>query len=360
MKAVIYISSLSRGGAERVVTTLAAQLKKECEITVLTDTVNASEYEESDFERINLNYVVYPDVVRRILHKFLYLKKLKRQVKRLSPDVVISFSIESGMRMKQALGKSSVKQIISVRSNPTVDYTTAKEKESIIKKLSDTDGFVFQTKDQRDFFGKEIAERSTIILNPIAPEFMEEHLRDKIEKRVVTAGRLTKSKDHPMLLRAYDLAAEELPDYEFVIYGDGQLRSKMEKLHATLQHKDRIILYGECENVREKIKNAAVFVMSSKNEGLPNALMEAMALGLPVVSTDCPCGGPALLIENDKNGKLTPVGDEKAMAKAITELCKNRQKAEELGKEAGKIKERCNDKRIAKQWMGYLEQVVNR
>ena len=107
-----------------------------------------------------------------------------------------------------------------------------------------------------------------------------------------------------------------------------------------------------------RLAKTTVFVLSSKNEGLPNALMEAMALGLPVISTDCPCGGPAAIIRNGENGLLVPVGDEKAMAAAIIKLCKNPETASALVREAIKIKSVCAPYRIAQQWLTYIDRVV--
>lgn len=359
MKAVIYISSLSRGGAERVVTTLAQQLKETCDIIVVTDTVSGSEYPEAEFERINMGYIVYSNPLKRMLHKHSFIKRLKQVVIGLKPDVVISFSIESALRMKKALKGTDIKQIVTVRSNPAVDYKTSEEVKTIIRKMNHFDGFVFQTEEQRDFFGENIAAQSAVILNPIADEFLEEEKPiSETNKIVATFGRLTKSKDHHTLLRAYDIAADELPDYRFIIYGDGELRDEMHEILSGLKNKEQIILFGECSDVKVRLAKTAVFVLSSKNEGLPNALMEAMASGLPVISTDCPCGGPAAIIRNGENGLLVPVGDEKAMAAAIIKLCKNPETASALGREALKIKNACAPYQIAQQWITYIDRVV--
>jgi len=360
MKVVFYISSLSRGGAERVVTTLARQMKNQFDVTVITDTVSGNEYDAVDFERINMGYVVYPDILRRVVHKVFYLIRLKRKIKKINPDVVISFSIDSALRMKKAMGKTSIKQILSVRSNPSVDYKCKEEIEKVVVQIKDFDGFVFQTEQQRDFFGKEIAEKSVIILNPMAEEFLNEIASGEKRREVATFGRLTKSKDHVTLLHAYDLAAEKLPDYIFSIYGEGELREEMEKIHRTLTYSERIVLQGECSNVKERMRQTEVFVLSSANEGLPNALMEAMAMSLPVISTACPCGGPETVIEQGINGLLVPVGDKKAIADAIVDLCTNREKARKLGEEATKLKLRCNPQIIAEQWKNYIQKIMSK
>lgn len=359
MRVVFYISSFSRGGAERVVTTLAKKMNGDQEVFVVTDTISKNEYDLPDVKRINMGYVVYPNVLKRAIHKLQYICKLRKKMQELHPDVVISFSIDSALRMKKAVKNTKIKQIVSVRSNPSVDYKTETEVQNIIAKIQDLDGFVFQTGEQRDFFGKDIAADSVVILNPMAEEFSGKDVEVDKKREVATFGRMTKSKDHATLLRAYDLAAEKLPDYVFSIYGDGELREKMEEIRESLKHKERILLQGECTDVKNKMKQISVFVLSSRNEGLPNALMEAMALSLPVISTDCPCGGPAAIIEHDKNGILVPVGDEVRLAEAIVELCSDTSKAHMLGMEASKIRQTCDADRIANQWIQYMEKVVN-
>lgn len=360
MRVVFYISSFSRGGAERVVTTLAKKMNKEQEVFVVTDTVSKNEYDLPNLRRINMDYIVYPNVIKRGIHKLQYIRKLRKKMRELHPDVVISFSIDSALRMKKAVKNTKIKQIVSVRSNPSVDYKTETEVQNIIAKIQDLDGFVFQTCEQRDFFGKDIAADSVVILNPMAEEFSGEDTVWEKKREVATFGRMTKSKDHATLLRAYDLAAEKLPDYVFSIYGDGELRKEMEEIRESLRHKERILLRGECTDVKNKMKQISVFVLSSQNEGLPNALMEAMALSLPVISTDCPCGGPAAIIEQEKNGILVPVGDERQLAAAIVDLCSDASKAHKLGLEASKIRQTCDADVIAEQWVRYVEQVIKK
>ena len=120
-----------------------------------------------------------------------------------------------------------------------------------------------------------------------------------------------------------------------------------------------ILLMGGITNLEEELPKASIYAYSSDFEGMPNSLLEAMALGLPCISTDCPCGGPAMLIKHEENGLLIPVGDENAMVESINRLIEDRDFAEQLGKEARKVSEVAGIDGIYKQWKEYLESIVD-
>ena len=122
-------------------------------------------------------------------------------------------------------------------------------------------------------------------------------------------------------------------------------------------HQDRYVTSVSLSELEKKLNDAALFAFSSDWEGLPNALMEAMALGLPIVATDCPCGGPATLIENEKNGLLVPIKDADALAAGMKRLIEDPALAERLGNEARKIKDIANTESVVQQWKEYIEEL---
>ena len=127
------------------------------------------------------------------------------------------------------------------------------------------------------------------------------------------------------------IIAEKSPEYCLRIFGEGPCRSEIVSMIKKLKLEKKVYLEGFCDDVHDRIKNSDIFVMSSDYEGLPNALMEAMAMGFPVVSTDCPCGGPKMLIGNNENGILVPVNDAKALADAVIYLIQFPAKKEQMG-----------------------------
>lgn len=173
---------------------------------------------------------------------------------------------------------------------------------------------------------------------------------------VVSTGRLVDFKRFEDLISAFMKIAGKYPDYKLTIFGEGPYRSTLEEHIIELEKtypdvKERVLLPGDESNVAEAIKDASLYVLSSLGEGMPNSLMEAMALGLPVIATDCAGGGPASLIAEGVNGRLVPVGDVDKMASVIDELLSDENMRDSLGNEASKLKITCSPEAITKQWI---------
>lgn len=252
------------------------------------------------------------------------------------------------------------KVIASERVDPSI-YPTAKQKQlkSLAKKA---DGWVFQTEEERNWYGASTGKAKVqIIPNAINPDFIRDPYRGERKKTIVTAGRLTEQKNHKLLVQAFAKISQKNPDYQLIIYGGGgNLKDKIEETAKQLNIEDRVMLPGYTTNIGDKIKDSSLFVLSSDFEGMPNALMEAMALGLPCVSTDCKGGGAKFLIDDGKNGLLTPIGDVDALAKAIDKMLSDREFAEHCGKEAHKICERLAPGKIYNEWEKFILETINR
>ena len=168
------------------------------------------------------------------------------------------------------------------------------------------------------------------------------------------------NKNHRMIVEAFAALAEKYPEYELVIYGEGALRQDLLRQAAEMGLSDRIHLPGSISDVAEAIYKASVFVLSSNSEGMPNTLMEAMALGLPCISTDCPCGGPAELICHGRNGLLTEVDNCEKLKENLQVILDDYKYAEKLGKNASKIRKKLNPDLINKKWEAYFCQIMSR
>ena len=123
---------------------------------------------------------------------------------------------------------------------------------------------------------------------------------------------------------------------------------------------NRIFLPGVVENVKEKIYDSSLFVMTSDYEGMPNALMEAMALGLPVISTDCPCGGPKFLIENNINGILVEPNDIDELKNAIIKVLSDEGYSKMIAQNASEISEKLNPVKINDCWKTFIESILSK
>ena len=222
------------------------------------------------------------------------------------------------------------------------------------------DGCVFQTEGAREFFAPRLQKNSRIILNPLNPKYIGVPEPEKRTKTVVQSGRLVDFKNQVMLIRAFHEVHKKHPDYDLKIYGrdteDGT-KELLEKTIEELQAQDYVHLMGASDSLEKQLPDAALFAFSSDWEGLPNALMEAMALGLPIVATDCPCGGPRTIMTNEVDGLLIPIKNQKAMEDGINRLIEDPALAARLGREARKIADRANDEAIYGQWRDYIDEV---
>ena len=173
-------------------------------------------------------------------------------------------------------------------------------------------------------------------------------------KRIVAVGRLIPAKNYPLLINAFELFCQKHTSYVLEIYGDGVEKEKIQHLVNKSICKEKIFMQGACQNVLERIRDAELYVLSSDLEGMPNALIEAMALGLACVATDCPSGGPADLIKHKSDGILVPVNNPQVMSEAMSFLVENIEERKEISCNATKIRKRLDIKYIGNEWMRFI------
>ena len=165
-------------------------------------------------------------------------------------------------------------------------------------------------------------------------------------------------KNHRLLLEAFLRIHDEIPDYKLIIYGEGPERAHLESFIEENNMESYVQLPGSTQDIIEKIKRSCLFVLPSDFEGMPNALMEAMSVGLPCISTDCPCGGPAALINSGINGILIPLGDTEELVKQIRIVTKDHGYAKKLGNNAFQINETHSIDTIGRQWADYISSII--
>jgi glycosyltransferase involved in cell wall biosynthesis len=295
-------------------------------------------------------------VIKRTSRRLSVLKKILKTEK---PDVVVSFLPEPSFRVLLIKKILPIKVIVSVRNDPNKEY--ASKKRRLMAKLLYplADGFVFQTEDVRKWFPKKIQDKSVVIPNPVNEAFLREPYNGKREKIIVSVGRLVEQKNQKLLIEAFCEFKKTNEDYKLKIYGEGPLRKDLQKKIEDLGLKKSVELMGEVPNLENEIYKAKMFVLSSDYEGMPNALMEAMALGLPCISTDCPCGGPRCLINNN-NGILVKVGDVGDMTDAIGKIANDDKNASKLSANGNNEISKYKLVYIAGRWEEIIKRMVNR
>ena len=171
---------------------------------------------------------------------------------------------------------------------------------------------------------------------------------------IVSASRLNKQKNLGMLIEAFSMFAKDHAEYTLEIFGRGTEEAALKQLAKDLGVSDKVLFKGFSQNIYQDILDCAIYVCSSDYEGISNALIEALGLGIPTISTDCPVGGSRMLIEPDENGILIKVGDTKALCEQMTRLAESKELSDRLSRNAVKVRERFKVDNIAQQWLDVM------
>ncbi len=359
MKIAFYINAIHEGGAERVMVNLASNFANEGDNVILITSFKDS-WEYSYSTKIK-RYILeenktFRSTIKRNIFRILELRKV---LKVESPDCIVSFMAEPNYRSIIASHGLKIKTIISVRNDPNKEYP-GKIGNLLGKKLLPlADGCVFQTSEAQRWFPKKLQDKSQIIFNAVKEDFFEIN-RQVVKNTIVTCGRLEEQKNHKMLINAFELVLKKHPDAKLMIYGEGKLRSDLTELIKSKGIEQNVLLCGNSNNVPEVLSKAEIFVLSSDYEGMPNALMEALAAGVPCISTDCPCGGPKSLITDKVNGRLISIKNEQQLANVLVELLDNKEMATGLGTEAQKRAFEFSPSKIYETWHKYVKFVADR
>ena len=350
----VFCGSLYRAGAEHVTLYLAKGLKK---LGYHTEIITC---EEKDYE-----YDVPKGIERYVLNDntspnspVIIIRNLRAILKRERIDILLVITTPLCIYAMPAAIGLKLKIIVSERNDPT-HFGGRK----ITKYLSEWlmkggDGFVFQTHDAKKYYEKWLNGRGEIIYNPLFIDDFPPPNEGSPEKTIIAVGRLDQQKNHALLIRAFAECEEINQEYKLIIYGEGVLRPKLEELIRSLGMEKYIALPGNVPDVCERIRTASLYVLPSNFEGMPNTLIEAMALGLPCISTDCPIGGPSELIKNGINGILISVGDKEMLKEKMKEILTRPEYGRKMGQSAALIRETLSEEQILEQWANYIERIM--
>ena len=358
MRISIFISGVSGGGAERVTCGLANFLHKHSHsVELITMSDEEATYPlDSGINRVCLlkrderkNFII--DQVKRIT-------RLKKYMKTSSAEKYLVMLPIPTIMMLLLHKSTSSPIIVSERNDPN---SMPKIQQYILNRLSKrATGYVFQTDEAAQYYSKFINDIPyEVIPNAINEEILRERIDIKERKKeIVAVGRLSPQKNFKLLIETFSELLNSIPGYQLMIFGDGPMKSELEKAINDKGLKGKVILRGFSKKIATDIVSASLYVLSSDYEGMPNSLIEAMALGLPCIATDCPIGGPRYLIKNEYNGLLVPVNNKVELKKAMEVLLKDSTKAKLFGERAKHIAIDLSPTNIYSRWEEYLSRVV--
>ena len=350
------IGSLARGGSERVMCNLMSYMvDRGNQVTLITQYQKKDEYPLNSKVKRIISDITQKEVGNsRLLNFYRRFRKLRNIWKAEKPDVILVFIGKNNIMTLLTSWGLHIPVVVSVRADPNQEYPTGWMRFAARYLFRKAAGVVLQTRECAQFFPDAVQKKVEILRNPINSEFFEGYYDGEREHTIVVVGRMDEQKNQQLLIRAFALLASEYPDYRVILYGSGEKEGELRQLVKDLQLENRVEFAGFVSDVVGHIKKAGVFVMPSKSEGMPNALIEAMILGIPVISTDCPCGGPRELIVHGKNGLLTPVDDVEKMKENLQYVLNDLQNAREMGLNARKTTDIYREEIVYREWMDYL------
>lgn len=351
------IGTLSSGGAERVISTLSNELIERFDITIITFTKSTPFYTLDDRIKV-ISCMEKADKPKSALDSlklnYTLVKRISRISKQENINILIGFITSANVLTVIASKLNRIPSIISERNNPLVEDVP--KLWELLRKYTypKTDTLVLQTKGIKKLYEKKIRpHKITILPNPISADLSNLRTDNTKEENIIlSVGRLDKNKCHDELITAFNTINPK--GWKVKIIGDGNKKQELTTLIEKYNLTDRIEIISKVKDIDKYYNEASIFVFTSKTEGFPNALMEAMHFGLPCISTDCNFG-PSDLIHNGENGFLIPVNDQEELTKKLSQLIDDKALQKKFSENAKRTTENYMSKNVVAQW----EAIIN-
>lgn len=346
-KTILFVcTSLRKGGAGKMVNHVAGLLTSDYKSVYV---VNVGKEEPFSLNN-GVHYLSPLNEHKGGLMGFVRtIRAIRHTLKIIKPDVCVSFVSDVAVCTQIAsLGLHDSITVSAERGDPYSLNLLWKYLVSWAYKRSDY--CFFQLEKARDFFGESVEKKSFVIPNAAFIDYLP-GLHSAKNKTIVGAGRFVKEKGFDMLIDAFSKVAKQFTDYSLILYGDGSCLEEYKKQVEELGITDRVFFPGYSNNLAKSLKNEGIFALSSRYEGIPNVLIEALLIGIPTVSFDCTPGGPSYLTHDGERGLIVPLGDVNGLAESIIRLIKDRELYSELEKKGPELMKELEPALIEKKWL---------
>jgi GalNAc-alpha-(1->4)-GalNAc-alpha-(1->3)-diNAcBac-PP-undecaprenol alpha-1,4-N-acetyl-D-galactosaminyltransferase len=365
IKVTLVIGGMGMGGAERVMSILAnywATHGWKVTLITLVDRSKPSFYPlDPQVKLVQLGVTGDSgNPAMAVIKIWQRVRVLRQAIIASTPDVAIGFMATSGVMSILACWNLGIPVIVSKRIYPSMSEATKIWKLLMKWTYPFADLVVVLTESALSFYPPKQGYRAIVLPNPVILPPATAQIEPLLPKpTLIAVGRLAPQKGFDLLITAFAKIQHDYPDWHLTILGEGESRVELEALRAEFQLIDRVHLPGKVTNVHDYLRQADIFVMSSRCEGFPNALCEAMACGLPVISTDC-LSGPREIITNGVDGILVATEDVEALAMGLEKLMSDPAKRQQLAHAAPQILERFGLDRVLNMWTDAVKQAIAR
>lgn len=335
-KILFFFNNLGIGGAQKILLFLANKCAEQG-FNVILIVLSNIENTMPMHKNIIIHYIgfetrdqINKGFIKRKSEQLFLVIKIRKLIKRINPELICSFMPSIIKYITYATKGMTIPLVGSERDNPYLLPEGQLKKDD--KVYEGCEVVVFQTERAKQLFSEKVQNKSFVIPNPCIPrvKHIDPYKGDK-DRIFVAAGRLEKTKQFDILIYAFKKVLERHSGYKLHIYGDGTQKRNLENIIKKNNLDGIVILKGKVDDVFSVEYNCTGFILSSMSEGIPNVLIEAMSIGIPCISTDCEPGGPRLLFDNGRRGRLVPVGDIEKLSKEICYYIENPEIAERFG-----------------------------
>lgn len=359
MKIAFIISSLGYGGASKMMAFVANSLAQ-----LTSNEVYILVYENNNIIQPinkNINLILMKKIhTQKVIRRFQQLFSVYKHIKIIRPDILISFLNFPNLYAIIIGNYLKIPVIISERGDPYQRKGTKDKFFDIAYNWAD--GAVFQTDTAKEYFNKKIQSKSVVIPNPVLHNRSNKTYNNNISNHeIIFIGRFElKQKRQDIMLYAFAEVLKHYPDARLKFYGTGKDEIKIKELAHKLSIYEKVFFMGYTSNINEVLLESEVYVLTSDYEGIPNTLIEAMALGMPVIATDCSPGGARLLVQNNKNGIIVNKGDYKAIANGIVKVFSSPEFKLSISQNALSITDTYSEDIISSMWIEYINKIYER
>lgn len=352
MKLVFVAYLHGYGGAEKQIILLANEMKKRGhDVTIISLVENNICFEIEN----GIRTIFIKDFGKGIFAKINRYLNFKKILKKVNPDATINFWFQSAFFTAFIPSKNTGIKIYSERGNP--DDKEYKGINSILRRIAfkRLDGFVFQTEKAKEYFKLGIQEKSVVIHNPILIKEKDYTLPNVRKNTIITIGRLHEQKNQIFLIETFKEFSKTHENYTLEIYGDGELKSYLKDRCKELGIEKKVKFMGNQKNIFDKIVNSKMFILTSKYEGMPNALLEAMALGIPSVSSNYELKDSVYeFVDNEVNGFVYENDNMQSLLKIMNKICDDNELVKSMESQSKKISEKNSKELIYSKWENYI------